>query len=44
MSWKGGLGMNHWMAEGHPHKIAHDFAKTNFLIMKGWFDYESVSC
>ena len=40
--------MNHWMAEGHPHKIAHDFSKTNFLIMnflimKGWFDYESVS-
>lgn len=28
--------MNHWMAEGHPHKIAHDFSKTNFSILKGW--------
>ena len=34
--------MNHWMAEGHPHKIAHDFSKTNFLILKGWFDHESI--
>lgn len=44
MSWKGGLGSNHWMAESHPHKIAHDFSKTSFLFLKGWFNHESVSC